>query len=487
MNIRILIILLAVFGFNCCHADEVNLKVYFADNQFYTPNGGNYLETDLEFVGSTLIYTRQDSSIIAEIEVKQTIFKGDSALITDHYLLNSPAIIDSVFGNFHDIRRYALAPGTYSYHLSIKDIHSKNDPLVFSKTISIKDFSNQLEFSPILAAASIIPNPKKPNMYTRMGYDIIPKHGNYYPTEAQNLLYYTELYNAAKTLKNDSVYVVQQQLIDDNGKLDLSDYTRYFRYKKSPLQPIPKLIDISLLPSGNYTLKLTVINRNKDVLASKSYQFDRTNTAARHKVDFSNIVIDPAFVASIPKDSTGYYVASLIPISRQAEVKNIIRILKMKDSAMNIKYLQAFWKNISPLNPYESWIKYKKQVDLVGRLYGNNFMTGFETDRGRVYLEYGAPSSIIQRPSSPSEYPYEIWYYDRIKQYSKRRFVFYSPTGLGTDYRLLHSDMVGELHNNRWRYILNKRNTSGGSGFDDPTGGTPNYFGQHAWEDYNTF
>lgn len=78
-------------------------------------------------------------------------------------------------------------------------------------------------------------------------------------------------------------------------------------------------------------------------------------------------------------------------------------------------------------------------------LYGNNFQDGFETDRGRVYLKYGAPSTHVVRENSPSEYPYEIWTYNKIGKYSNKRFVFYNPDLTNGAYRLLHSDVLGEL------------------------------------------
>jgi GWxTD domain-containing protein len=77
----------------------------------------------------------------------------------------------------------------------------------------------------------------------------------------------------------------------------------------------------------------------------------------------------------------------------------------------------------APKNAYEAWLKYKGQVQLVQRLYSNNFQDGFETDRGRVYLQFGSPSSLIVRETSASEYPYEIWQYDKIGIYSKKHIL----------------------------------------------------------------
>ena len=90
--------------------------------------------------------------------------------------------------------------------------------------------------------------------------------------------------------------------------------------------------------------------------------------------------------------------------------------------------------------------------------FGTNFQMGHETDRGRIFLKYGYPSQIYEVPSSPSEYPYEIWQYDRIQSFTIRRFIFYNNTNVTNDYRLLHSNMLGEIQNRRWRLEINKRN-----------------------------
>ena len=107
------------------------------------------------------------------------------------------------------------------------------------------------------------------------------------------------------------------------------------------------------------------------------------------------MVLDPAFQASITEDSVLFFLASLIPIARPAEIKNIISTLKSKNLEKSRKHIQAFWRESAPINTYEAWIKYKIQVVFVEVLYSNNFQDGHETDRGRVYLKYGAPSTHI--------------------------------------------------------------------------------------------
>lgn len=486
MRYKIVAVLFGLVFTSISLAQDKALKVYLSDAQFYSEEAGSYLEIQLNFTGYSLNYTTDEDKTFGQVEIIQVFSKEDSTYLADRYLLNSPLVIDSIAEDFFDIQRYPLEPGIYDYELMINDVHSTSEALTASRKIEIKDFSKELSFSTFLAAETIIPNPKEYSIYTRYGYDVIPLVGNYYPTEVENFLYYIELYNTDKALNDDSIFVVEQKLYSTGNNLLLEEYTRYYRYTASEIQPISKVMDISMLPTGAYTLELNVLDRSKTILARSTFEFDRNNTDEVNEIAYNSVILDPAFLESIPQDSTDYYVASLIPIARQTEVKNIISLLKEKDSEKNTKYLQAFWLQINSKNPYEEWVRYKAQVQLVEQLYSTNYQAGFETDRGRVYLQYGSPNSIIEEPSSPSEYPYEIWRYDRINQYSNRRFIFYNPTNLTGEYRLLHSDMIGELQNHRWQYVLNKRNTPGVN-LDDPTGGTPDHFGGNSSRYYNTY
>jgi hypothetical protein len=140
-----------------------------------------------------------------------------------------------------------------------------------------------------------------------------------------------------------------------------------------------------------------------------------------------------------------------------------------------------YWNATDPENPYESWIKYKAQVRLVERSFRNNFQAGYETDRGRVYLQYGSPTNIIVRENNPMEYPYEIWQYNKIGKFSNKQFIFYNPDLVNNTHRLLHSDMVGELKNSGWQQTLSKRNTENGN-VDDPNSAVQDQFGGNANE-----
>jgi GWxTD domain-containing protein len=247
------------------------------------------------------------------------------------------------------------------------------------------------------------------------------------------------------------------------------------RVKNEKVIPIFKTYDIELLETGTYKLVVELVNRKMEVLATQNYPFERSNEVVA-SFNPEQMVLDPAFQKSITDDSVSFYLASLIPIARPAEIKNIIATLKTKNSEKIRKHLQAFWVQSSPQNSYDAWMKYKIQVQFVNEIYGNNFQDGFETDRGRVYLKYGAPSSVVTKETSPSEYPYEIWTYNKIASFSNKRFIFYNPDLVNNAYRLLHSDMLGETKNLGWQQILAKRNTNNGN-VDNPNQNYQQHFG----------
>ncbi len=81
--------------------------------------------------------------------------------------------------------------------------------------------------------------------------------------------------------------------------------------------------------------------------------------------------------------------------------------------------------------------EYLERVRVVRERFGEKAgRAAWETDRGRVYLLRGEPTSRFQRPvSRDGSSPYEIWYYTIASGYT---YLFVDETRLG-DYRLIFS------------------------------------------------
>ena len=79
------------------------------------------------------------------------------------------------------------------------------------------------------------------------------------------------------------------------------------------------------------------------------------------------------------------------------------------------------------------------------------------SDRGYVYLKYGTPDKICEEPYEPGAFPYEIWHYYQVANQRNKHFVFMSHDMVTNDYALIHSDVIGEVSNNRWQLMIYSR------------------------------
>ncbi len=449
------------------------LKAYLDTKQFYDPQLGNYIEIYMQFVSSSLKYEGKETGLQGKIAIRLNVSQKDSSYFSDLYLLESPLMKDSIVEDFYDVVRFAIVPGTYKLKVELSDVlNEKSKAIMAESDLIVKDLSQDVTLSD-LEIAEFAKKSESTNNFTKSGFYILPRLTNYYPSELSKIPVYFEVYNSNQL--SDSVFILKQTVKNVETSKELFDYEYYSKHVKSTVVPIIRGVDIANLPSGKYELIYTILDRTKNELFAQSYTFERTNMLDQN-LNMENLVLDPAFQNSITDDSLDFYLESLIPISKQNEILNIISSLKTKNKEIARKHIQAFWVKTNATNPYESWISYKQQVLFVQKLYSNNFQDGYETDRGRVYLKYGAPTNVIQKETSPSEYPYEIWQYNKIERFSNKRFIFYNPDLVNNTYRLLHSDMLGEIKNQGWQAALSKRNTVNGS-VDNPNMYNQDHFG----------
>ena len=145
-------------------------------------------------------------------------------------------------------------------------------------------------------------------------------------------------------------------------------------------------------------------------------------------------------------------------------------------------FFYDFWTKRNPANPEKAWLDYRAEVLRVNNDFSTSMERGYDTDRGRVYLQYGRPNTITKSYNEPSAYPYEIWHYYKIGSQSNRKFVFYNMDLVSNDFILLHSDAQGEPYDNQWELKLHKRDTQSND-YDDESK-KPDYFGNKAKENF---
>lgn len=164
-------------------------------------------------------------------------------------------------------------------------------------------------------------------------------------------------------------------------------------------------------------------------------------------------------------DTLKMFVESLWPISSSTERDWGINQAIKKDPEFMKNYIVDFWQKRAgdSLDPLQMWLSYYNQVTVANVEFKCGKQKGYFTDRGRVFLQYGKPDQRVIQPSEPYSYPYEIWQYYRIEDksngqfYTNKKFVFVNSNIADDCFKLIHSDMRGEINNPRWQYEVSKR------------------------------
>jgi GWxTD domain-containing protein len=146
-----------------------------------------------------------------------------------------------------------------------------------------------------------------------------------------------------------------------------------------------------------------------------------------------------------------------MPCAELYERDYLLHALETKDTLLMKQFFYNFWQKRNNADPFTEWRSYKHLVDAVEYNYSTPVAHGWETDRGRVYLQYGPPNQIDGNDREPGAYPYEIWQYYKLNtNQSNVKFVFCNSDLVSNDYKLIHSDARGELYDPRWRFKIYK-------------------------------
>lgn len=120
------------------------------------------------------------------------------------------------------------------------------------------------------------------------------------------------------------------------------------------------------------------------------------------------------------------------------------------------RWLRLFWEK---RDPTPGTARNEAQEDFYARIAdasrryregGAAEIPGWRTDRGRIFIKYGAPDEVLSRPQAGSGRPFEVWKYSRGRAL---KFVFLDQTLFG-NYALIWTNDRRELSRPNWRELL---------------------------------
>ena len=449
-------------GMNVSAQQNKTLNSYISYATFDVPNGEStpYVETYITFDKSSLVYVKDaNGQFNASINVTILFKQGESIKNFGKYSLTSPNIADTVGVNgfFMDMQRYSLANGTYTMDVTLEDANNKGNNKFHVEDQIVVDFPDKLCMSSIIGLESYSKATGDSGM-SKNGYNLIPMMLPFYPETMNKMALYAEIYNAKKQLGDDK-YLLNTYICAFENNTVLNNFFFTKRMTAKDIDVIINNIDITNLPSGNYYLVLEARDRNNEVIGMNRMFFQRSNPF--YQIDNSmlaKINTDDVFSGKINNiDTIREYIKTLVPISTMVEREYGSELLKTDDITTMQQFFYTFWSSRNKLSPEQAWLDYYAQVKRVNASFKTLTHKGYESDRGVVFLKYGAPDRIVQSYNEPGAYPYEIWHYYVLGTQRNKKFVFMTQDLVTNDFKLIHSDAIGEMSNFRWTTEIYQR------------------------------
>lgn len=444
------------------------VDAYFYYSPFYAPNQGSYIETYIAIAGNSVNYLlNEDSTLQASVEITMVFKNVDDVKEFRKYKILSPPLPDTtgVFPSFIDLQRIAIPEGVYNFDLIVHDNYGADTIPNFkmSDIVSVNMPENEIALSGIQLLEAF-KEKENDNIFVKSGYECIPYVSDFYPEEVDYLRFYVELYNAAKELGPLEDFLFLVKIEQQNTQKALRDFSSFMKEKALNVNVFLKEINISTLPSGNYYLVIEIRDRSNKLVLSKRRFFQRSKPVQEpivEVIEVEAVEIASTFAESFVNiDSLKFALHSLQPISDPVEAQFIENQLGASELKLMQQFFYSFWQKRNQFDPEGAWNDYYEKVRYVQQQYGTKLKPGFLTDRGRIYLQYGVPNSIITENNESGAYPYEIWHYYKVADQTNVKLIFYNRDLYGKDFSLLDSNLRGEVQNVNWETELYSR-TSG--------------------------
>lgn len=448
--------IILIFNTNLNSTNKVQASFQYA--VFNSHTEGPFVETYLTVLGNTSTFIlNENKKYQSSIEITY-IFKQEGKVINfSKNIILSPEIEDTldIKPNFIDQQRFSIPNGIYNLELTIKDLGIESNSFSFNDILTINMSEKEINFSGVQFIEQYNET-TTPNILSKNGYDLVPYVANYFPSNMNTIIFYTEIYNIKTAISPDPEVLIRYFIQKSNNNIALEEYNRIKKQKAENVNVLFSSFDISNLPSGNYDLIIEIKDKNNKALKTQKVFFQRSNPEKDINLeDIESININEVFTNKYKSlDTIQEYYRSIRPIANDVEKRFIDNQVKSTSLEYLQQYFYSFWAKRNIVNPEQEWEFYKKQVELVNNLYASQVTKGYESDRGWVFLQYGAPNYVSECKHESATYPYEIWHYYQIGENETKqvnvKFAFYNPDIAGNNYILINSNARGEMADRNW-------------------------------------
>lgn len=374
----------------------------------------------------------------AKFEIEAEITDASGNEITGSKWTTEADVIQdslSVAKVIYDQWNQSLPAGRYSLKVKIEDKEGERKGSL-QHSVLVDDFAKEGFNISNIEFVNRVDETGSESPFKKANKTVIPNPSRRFGLLNPVLYTYYELYAPGKLVGAKANI---RYSITDESALIIKDYPVIETDIKGTSAGFNHGLNVSRIPSGIYELNVEVEipAENKKVTAARRFEIIQK--------DFTEL--KPAL--SVNDAETFEKLLKLIGD------KNQIKIYKQLQLNAKAEFIVQYWKNVDPTpgTPENEFLeKIQQRFIYANKNFSWGGIPGWETERGRVLIQYGMPDEIEKYNSEADRVPYEIWQYMQEKNFY---FVFGDINSNGR-YILLHSNKDGEISNENWQSEIKK-------------------------------
>jgi len=361
------------------------------------------------------------------------------------------------------VKAFDAAPGLYHSTLELIDEGAgggaSSPPVAtFAFTTTVIRFNRaKPTLSDLEIAEEIRQDPEDSGPYAKYGFVVVPSVMGIFTAAQPQINTYVELYNAARAQSRQLLVLFRLNRVRDKETVGtVAERSQIVDRPDSGTLIITNAFGLDSMTPGDYRVVAILYdgippNAVDSSLVGRGVYIAGEGGEEMSQPDLSTVAVDPLFAGKKEMELNDEW-SMVIYIATPLE-KKLWEGLSGVDAKG--RFLSRFWqvRDDSPeTSANEVREDYMKRVDEARKRYASpNVKRGWESDRGRVLLQYGRPLEMDRHPQDFNIRPYEIWTYNRFQ------FVFLDRTQHG-DYMLVHSDAPNERSHTDWLRDLGRLN-----------------------------
>ena len=350
-----------------------------------------------------------------------------------------------------EIVDFAVAPGKYRFEVGVQDSVSGRK---MSTATDLQALSDSSVASDLLIA---------PEIRLATANDTVPRPGEF--RTGNNLV--TATARVRLTPLRAQVFYLLEAYANKEGEGTLSvairdsaggttTQTQALPVKVTAGGSVLKgQLDLTGLPPGNYQMIADLKLDGRTIQRSADFSMaGLTETLARDTVRRNaERVTDEGYFGAMSAEELDQARA---PLDYIAETRDLAPWSKALSLEAKRRFLTQFWKQRDPTPgtvKNERRESFYAAIDYANKAFkegGRNPVSGWHSDRGRVYAKNGAPDDILRRQQEGRAPPYEVWNYAKGKGYY---YIFADRSGFGA-FTLVYSNDLKETSYPGWAELL---------------------------------